>query len=90
MPSSAIRDLLKITARPEIISLAGGLPDPELAPRERMAQASAAALAGAVLLGTAIPPGAEQRHASAASDHRCTARTATQHTDIISTAGSET
>ena len=46
MPSSAIRDLLKITARPEIISLAGGLPDPELAPRERMAQASAAALAG--------------------------------------------
>ncbi|NMN96123.1 PLP-dependent aminotransferase family protein [Antrihabitans stalactiti] len=46
MPSSAIRDLLKITARPEIISLAGGLPDPELAPRERMAQAAATALAG--------------------------------------------
>jgi 2-aminoadipate transaminase len=30
--SSAIRELLTITERPEIISLAGGLPEPETFP----------------------------------------------------------
>ncbi len=44
--SSAIRDLLTITARSEIISLAGGLPDPELVPRERIRASADAALAG--------------------------------------------
>ncbi|UAK33006.1 PLP-dependent aminotransferase family protein [Nocardia asteroides] len=42
--SSAIRDLLKLTARAEIVSLAGGLPDAELMPRARLAEAAAAAL----------------------------------------------
>src|SRR6476619_1210829 len=42
--SAAIRDLLTITARPEIVSLAGGLPDPELIPRERIREASEAVL----------------------------------------------
>lgn len=42
--SSAIRDLLTITARPEIISLAGGLPDPALIPRDRIRRAAEAAL----------------------------------------------
>ncbi|RJO72256.1 PLP-dependent aminotransferase family protein [Nocardia panacis] len=42
--SSAIRDLLKLTARPDIIGLAGGLPDAELMPRERLAAAADAAL----------------------------------------------
>ena len=32
MKASDIRELLKLTARPEIISLAGGLPAPELFP----------------------------------------------------------
>lgn len=36
--ASAIRELLKVTARPEIISFAGGLPDPNLFPREEVAQ----------------------------------------------------
>ncbi|MFD4179800.1 PLP-dependent aminotransferase family protein [Rhodococcus sp. NPDC058514] len=45
--SSAIRDLLAVTARPEIISLAGGLPDPELIPRERIRAAGAGVLDGA-------------------------------------------
>lgn len=44
--SSVIRDLLAVTARPEIISLAGGLPDPELIPRERIRAAGAAVLDG--------------------------------------------
>ncbi len=42
--SSAIRDLLTITARSEIISLAGGLPDPKLVPRERIRASADAAL----------------------------------------------
>ncbi|GAA5067797.1 aminotransferase-like domain-containing protein [Nocardia callitridis] len=42
--SSAIRDLLKLTTRAEIISLAGGLPDAQLMPRDRLAAAAEAAL----------------------------------------------
>ena len=36
--ASAIRELLKVIARPEIISFAGGLPDPNLFPRQQIAQ----------------------------------------------------
>ncbi|MFD4366259.1 PLP-dependent aminotransferase family protein [Rhodococcus sp. NPDC058521] len=36
--SSAIRDLLTLTARPDIVSLAGGLPDPAFIPRDRIRQ----------------------------------------------------
>lgn len=42
--SSAIRDLLTVTARPDVISLAGGLPDPELVPRERIRESADRAL----------------------------------------------
>jgi 2-aminoadipate transaminase len=42
---SAIRDLLALTARPEVISLAGGLPGTDLLPRERVTTALAAAVA---------------------------------------------
>ncbi|MDG3012946.1 PLP-dependent aminotransferase family protein [Speluncibacter jeojiensis] len=38
--SSAIRDLLTLTARPEVISLAGGLPAAEMLPTARMADAA--------------------------------------------------
>jgi 2-aminoadipate transaminase len=41
---SAIRDLLTLTARPEVISLAGGLPAADLLPRERIAAAAARSL----------------------------------------------
>jgi 2-aminoadipate transaminase len=41
---SAIRDLLALTARPEVISLAGGLPGTDLLPREQIAAALAAAM----------------------------------------------
>ncbi|KAA0022666.1 aminotransferase-like domain-containing protein [Antrihabitans cavernicola] len=44
LQSSAIRDLLTITARADIISLAGGLPDPDLIPRDRIRAAADAAL----------------------------------------------
>lgn len=50
---SAIRDLLALTARPEVISLAGGLPGTDLLPRERIA----AALAGAVAAPASVQYG---------------------------------
>jgi 2-aminoadipate transaminase len=40
MKPSAIRELLKLTQRPEIISFAGGMPAPELFPRERFKEAT--------------------------------------------------
>jgi 2-aminoadipate transaminase len=43
--SSAIRDLLEITERPGIVSLAGGLPNPATFPTDAIARATAAALA---------------------------------------------
>ncbi|HLS77499.1 MAG TPA: PLP-dependent aminotransferase family protein [Nocardia sp.] len=57
LQSSAIRDLLKLTADPRIVSLAGGLPDAELMPRERIAAAAAAALAGSGCLQYTESPG---------------------------------
>ena len=41
MPVSAIREILKVTEHPEIISFAGGLPAPELFPVEAIAKAHA-------------------------------------------------
>ncbi len=38
---SAIRELLKLTEKPEIISFAGGLPDPETFPYEELAEIAA-------------------------------------------------
>src|SRR6185436_175257 len=40
MTSSAIRDLLKVTEQPEMISFAGGLPAPECFPTEELTAAA--------------------------------------------------
>ncbi len=40
LTSSAIREILKVTERPEVISFAGGLPSPATFPVERMREAS--------------------------------------------------
>lgn len=40
LTSSAIREILKVTERPEVISFAGGLPSPATFPVERMRQAT--------------------------------------------------
>ncbi|MEV6428836.1 PLP-dependent aminotransferase family protein [Nocardia sp. NPDC051463] len=50
LQSSAIRDLLKLTTRADVIGLAGGLPDAALMPRERIAAAADTALSGASCL----------------------------------------
>src|SRR5215204_6125713 len=47
MKSSAMRDLMAITARPEVISLAGGLPDTSTFPAEDLAALMARVAAGA-------------------------------------------
>ncbi|MFD0365745.1 PLP-dependent aminotransferase family protein [Nocardia sp. GCM10030253] len=57
LKSSAIRDLLKLTTRADVISLAGGLPDAELMPRERLAAAADAALSGTAVLQYTESPG---------------------------------
>lgn len=44
MQSSAIREILKITQRPDVISFAGGLPAPDLFPLEEVRRAADAAL----------------------------------------------
>lgn len=41
LKASEIRELLKLTEKPEIISFAGGLPAPELFPLEKIAEATA-------------------------------------------------
>jgi 2-aminoadipate transaminase len=44
MPPSAVREILKVAERPDILSFAGGLPAPELFPIEAIAQAHAEVL----------------------------------------------
>ncbi|MGJ0119159.1 PLP-dependent aminotransferase family protein [Williamsia sp. MIQD14] len=50
MPGSAIRDLLRLTESPGVLSMAGGLPATELIPAERIALATASALGDRDLL----------------------------------------
>lgn len=47
MPPSAVREILKIAERPDILSFAGGLPAPELFPVDAIARALAEVLQGA-------------------------------------------
>ena len=44
LKGSAIRELLALTAKPEIISFAGGMPAPELFPVEQMEKAANAVM----------------------------------------------
>src|SRR5438445_706788 len=46
MKASEIRELLKLLDRPDIISFAGGIPDPALFPREAFGDAYARIFAG--------------------------------------------
>ncbi|GGL24767.1 aminotransferase-like domain-containing protein [Nocardia jinanensis] len=57
LTSSAIRDLLKLTADPNIVSLAGGLPDAELMPGARIAAAAESALRDSAALQYTESPG---------------------------------
>lgn len=48
--SSVIRDLLEVAARPDVVSLAGGLPDPDLVPVQRIRESMDRALASPAAL----------------------------------------
>lgn len=54
--SSAIRDLLKLTTQPDMISFAGGLPAPELFPAEELSAAGEQAIAEAPLAALQYGP----------------------------------
>lgn len=54
--SSAIRDLLKLTVQPDMISFAGGLPAPELFPAEEISAAGEQAVAEAPLAALQYGP----------------------------------
>lgn len=49
MRASEIRELLKLLDRPDIISFAGGIPDPELFPKDAFKQAYADIFDGATV-----------------------------------------
>lgn len=46
IPRSFVREILKVTQNSEIISFAGGLPNPRFFPVQEIAEAAATALAG--------------------------------------------
>ncbi|MFT3855061.1 MAG: PLP-dependent aminotransferase family protein [Ilumatobacteraceae bacterium] len=77
--SSAVRDLLRLTERPDVLSLAGGLPTLELLPVDALAAATASVLArhGAAALqyGPTEGIGALRELAAARLGHRATAAT---------------
>ena len=86
---SAIRDLLTLTARPEVISLAGGLPAADLLPRERIAAAAARALTdpAAVQYAETAGIGALRETVAAHESARC-ARPI-RPADVVVTSGSQ-
>lgn len=86
---SAIRDLLALTARPDVISLAGGLPAADLMPRERIARAAATALADPAALQYGETAGlARLREVLAAHETRRCGRPV-RAADVVVTSGSQ-
>jgi 2-aminoadipate transaminase len=86
---SAIRDLLTLTARPEVISLAGGLPAADLLPRERIAAAAATALTDTAAVQYSETAGiARLREAVAAHESDRCGR-AFGAADVVVTSGSQ-
>jgi 2-aminoadipate transaminase len=86
---SAIRDLLTLTARPEVISLAGGLPAADLLPRERIAVAAGRALADPAAVQYAETAGiAPLRETLAAHETARCGRTVGP-ADVVVTSGSQ-
>lgn len=88
--SSPVRDILALTARPEVISFAGGLPAPELFDAEGVAEAFAAVLrdSGAQALQYSTTEGEPLLRAALAA--RATARgLPTSPEDLLVTTGSQ-
>jgi len=90
MKSSAIRDILKITELPDVISFAGGLPAPELFPVEELKEACDRVLSdsGPRSLQYSISMGHQPLREFLAGRYRKSGIPAT-HENIMITAGSQ-
>lgn len=88
---SAIRELLKLTARPEVISFAGGMPAPELFPVEEMKKVSVAVLEeqGRVALQYTTTEGYLPLRQKIADRMNKTLKTNVRPDDILMTSGSQ-
>ena len=88
---SAIRELLKLTARPEVISFAGGMPAPELFPVEEMKKVSVAVLEeqGKVALQYTTTEGYLPLREKIADRMNKTLKTNVGPDDILITSGSQ-
>lgn len=88
---SAIRELLKLTARPEVISFAGGMPAPELFPVEEMKKVSVAVLEeqGRVALQYTTTEGYLPLRQKIAERMNKTLNTNVNADDILMTSGSQ-
>lgn len=88
---SAIRELLKLTSRPEVISFAGGMPAPELFPVEEMKKVSVAVLEeqGRVALQYTSTEGYLPLRQKIADRMNKTLKTSVGPDDILITSGSQ-
>lgn len=86
---SAIRDLLTLTARPEVISLAGGLPAADLLPRERIAAAAAAALTDPAAIQYVETAGIARLREAVAVHESARCERPVRPTDVVVTSGSQ-
>ncbi len=91
MQASEIRELLKLTAQPDIISFAGGLPAPELFPVEEIAQVSHDLVEkeGRALLQYATTEGRPTLRAKIAKRMKDKYHTEVNPDDILITTGSQ-
>jgi len=91
IPKSFVREILKVTQDPEVISFAGGLPNPRFFPVQEIAQAAAEALHGAN--GSALQYGTTEGYAPlreyVAQRYRQTAGLEVSADDILITNGSQ-
>ncbi len=91
IPKSFVREILKVTQDPEVISFAGGLPNPRFFPTEEIAQAAAEALSGAS--GSALQYGTTEGYAPLreyiAQRYRQTAGLDVSADEILITNGSQ-
>ena len=70
MKSSAMRDMMAVTARPEVISLAGGLPDTTTFPAEDFAALMARVAVESTRRGAAVRADRGPRRRSSAASSR--------------------
>ena len=91
LEGSAIRELLKLTQRPEVISFAGGMPAPELFPVEEMKKVSVAVLEeqGQVALQYTTTEGYAPLREKIADRMNTKLKTNVKADDILITSGSQ-